>query len=180
VSLALGAEATFVARTLDTDRKHLTSVLRAAAQHHGTALVEIYQNCNIFNDGAFEPLKSASTAGDYLIPLEHGKPIRWGSQQQYGLVRDGNGVLKIVDPSDAGDTALLTHDAHSDDPSLAFDLSRLPDIVTLAQTPIGVFRDVHRATYDQLLAEQVAKARGGDQPADLAELLTGPDPWTIN
>ncbi|MCW2685509.1 MAG: 2-oxoacid:ferredoxin oxidoreductase subunit beta, partial [Mycobacterium sp.] len=72
VSLALGAEATFVGRTLDSDRKHLTSVLRAAADHQGTALVEIYQNCNIFNDGAFEVLKDASTRDDWTIRMEHG------------------------------------------------------------------------------------------------------------
>src|SRR5438094_819926 len=79
VSVALGAEATFVARTMDSDRKHLTSVLRAAADHKGTALIEIYQNCNIFNDGAFDLLKEADTRADWIIPLEHGEPIRFGA-----------------------------------------------------------------------------------------------------
>ena len=78
VSVALGAEATFVARTLDSDRKHLQSVLRAAAEHQGTALVEIYQNCNIFNDGAFDLLKDADTRDDWIIPMEHGQPLRFG------------------------------------------------------------------------------------------------------
>ena len=87
MSLALGAEATFVARSIDRDRKHLTSVLRAAAEHRGTALVEIYQNCNIFNDDAFEPLKDPATRDDFTIRLEHGEPIRWGADLQYGVVR---------------------------------------------------------------------------------------------
>src|SRR5437660_11209319 len=87
VSIALGAEATFVARTLDSDRKHLTLVLRAAADHRGTALVEIYQNCNIFNDGAFDVLKDIETRDDYLIRLEHGQPIRYGKDLGKGIVR---------------------------------------------------------------------------------------------
>ena len=88
VSLALGAEATFVARTIDSDRKHLTSVLSAAAAHRGTALVEIYQNCPIFNDGAFDAIKNNDTKADAIIPLEHGQPIRFGTDGQYGVVRD--------------------------------------------------------------------------------------------
>src|SRR6266581_2770846 len=95
VSLALGAEATFVARTLDSDRKHLTSVLRAAADHQGTALVEIYQNCNIFNDGAFEVLKDADTRDDWTIRMEHGEPLRFGADGSKAVVRSGAGALAI-------------------------------------------------------------------------------------
>ena len=87
VSLALGAEATFVARTIDSDRKHLTEVLRQAASHEGTALIEIYQNCNIFNDGAFEPLKDSDTRDDVMIRLQHGEPIRFGRDNEKGVIR---------------------------------------------------------------------------------------------
>ncbi len=182
VSLALGAEATFVARSLDSDRQHLTSVLRAAANHRGTALVEIYQNCNIFNDGAFEPLKDADTRDDYMIRLEHGRPIRWGKDGQYGLARAADGTLQPVDVAAVGEGALLVHDVHAPDPGVAFALSRLQD-VTLERTPIGVFRDVDRPTYDEIVTGQVesAQAKVGDAPdLALAGLLAGNDTWTIN
>jgi len=102
VSLALGAEASFVARSIDSDRKHLTSVLQAAAEHRGTALVEIYQNCNIFNDDAFEPLKDPETRDEFTIRLEHGEPIRWGAERQYGVARSPNASLKVVDVAEVG------------------------------------------------------------------------------
>src|SRR5207253_472367 len=95
LSLAVGAEATFVARSLDSDRQHLTSVLRAAAAHEGTSLVEIYQNCNIFNDGAFDELKDPATRDDWFVRLEHGQPIRFGAQGDKAVVRDVHGVLSV-------------------------------------------------------------------------------------
>src|SRR6187431_396214 len=85
LAVALGAEASFVARTIDSDRKHLTAVLSAAAAHRGTSFVEIYQNCPIFNDGAFDAIKNQDTKADAIIPLEHGEPIRFGSDGQYGV-----------------------------------------------------------------------------------------------
>src|ERR1700677_1221805 len=155
LSLALGAEARFVARTIDSDRKHLTSVLRAgaagpclvppttaparkhlpsvlraAADHRGTAFIEIYQNCPIFNDDAFEPLKDAS-AGDRLVRLVHGEPLVAGGT---GLRFGADGQLTACDPADA-----LVHDAHRADPSYAFALSRL-DTPDFRHTPVGVFR----------------------------------------
>src|ERR1700709_1916115 len=133
VSLALGAEATFVARTLDSDRKHLPSVLRAAADHPGTALVEIYQNCNIFNDGAFDLLKDAETRDDWTIRLEHGRPLRFGAPDANGvgskaIVRDSFGDLSVAENVAADDPRVVVHDAHRDDPSYAFALSRLTNI----------------------------------------------------
>jgi 2-oxoglutarate ferredoxin oxidoreductase subunit beta len=179
VSLALGAEASFVARTVDSDRKHLTSVLRAAAEHSGTALVEIYQNCNIFNDEAFEVLKSPDTRDDFTIRLEHGKQIRWGAQNQYGLRRGSDGGLEVVDvPTGTEPADLLVHDAHADEPSHAFDLSRLPDL-SLARTPIGVFRDVQRPIYDVLMRDQLARSRETQGEGDLGSLLAGADTWTV-
>ncbi|MGI8692628.1 MAG: 2-oxoacid:ferredoxin oxidoreductase subunit beta [Geodermatophilaceae bacterium] len=176
VSVALGAEATFVARTIDSDRAHLTSVLRAAAAHEGTALVEIYQNCNIFNDGAFDSLKDPETRGQWLIPLEHAAPIRFGADGSLCVVRrDGDLCVVRTDSVDAAE--VVVHDAEADNPSLAFALSRLPG-QDLRYTPVGVFRSVRRPTYDRLMADQIAQAElTGD--ADLGALLRGQDTWTV-
>jgi 2-oxoglutarate ferredoxin oxidoreductase subunit beta len=180
VSLALGAEATFVARTIDSDRKHLTSVLQAAAGHQGTALIEIYQNCNIFNDGAFDNLKDNSVRDRHLIRLEHGQPIVFGVEdEQYGIVRMPDATLKAVPLAEAGD-AVLIHDAHAEEPDLAFALSRLPDPATLSPTPIGVFRDVDRPTYDKLMTDQLDDAARKLGSGKLADLLAGSDTWTIS
>jgi 2-oxoglutarate ferredoxin oxidoreductase subunit beta len=182
VSLALGAEASFVARTIDSDRKHLTSVLRAAAEHSGTALVEIYQNCNIFNDGAFDLIKDAKTRDDWTIKLEHGQPLRFGADGSRGVVRNrSTGAFEIADVAEVGLDALVVHDAHADDPSYAFSLSRLSG-QDLRYTPIGVFRSVVRPTYDEMMTNQVEKAQGAsdaDSAAELAALLRGNDTWTV-
>jgi len=180
VSLALGAEATFVARTLDSDRKHLTEVLRQAAGHRGAALVEIYQNCNIFNDEAFDVLKDAATKDDYTIRLEHGRPVRFGADGGKGVVRAPDATLRVVDVADAGEDALIVHDAHADNPDLAFALSRLADPVTLERTTIGVFRSVSRPTYGDLMAEQLEQARAQRGPGNLAGLIAGQDTWTVS
>ena len=179
VSLALGAEATFVARTIDSDRRHLTSVLRAAAEHRGTAFVEIYQNCNIYNDNAFELLKDPDTRDDWTIRLEHGEPLRFGRDGSHAVVRDpsAGGGLRIGTDVPADDASVVRHDAHADDPSYGFALSRLAT-EDLRYTPIGVFRSVERPSYDDLMGEQLdrARAKGG---GDLAALLRGSDTWKI-
>ncbi|MFD5319174.1 2-oxoacid:ferredoxin oxidoreductase subunit beta [Streptomyces sp. NPDC127098] len=190
VSLALGAEASFVARTIDSDRKHLTGVLRAAAEHHGSALVEIYQNCNIFNDGAFEALKDKQRAQEAVIRLEHGQPIRFGlpfreedggdGLGEQGVVRDpATGELRVVPVAEAGTDALVVHDAHAATPVTAFALSRLADPHTLHRTPIGVFRSVERPAYEDLMAEQLERAVESRGKGDLAALLAGNDTWTV-
>jgi 2-oxoglutarate ferredoxin oxidoreductase subunit beta len=189
VSLALGAEATFVARTLDSDRKHLTSVLRQAVAHRGAALVEIYQNCPIFNDGAFDVLKDRDEAATRLIRLEHGQPIRFGPDGERGVVRTADGSLQVAELSAAGDLGaaghygpddVLVHDAHQENPATQFALSRL-DEATLSHVPIGVLRSVHRPTYDDLVRDQVNDAMAGGRPSDddLAALLAGQDTWII-
>src|SRR4051812_11947408 len=125
VSIAIGAEATFVARTLDSDRQHLTSVLRSAAAHEGTALVEIYQNCNIFNDGAFDVLKAPETRDDFTIRLEHGQPVRFGGDGSKAVVvSPTDGSLSIEENVADDDPRVVTHDAHQEHPSYAFALSR--------------------------------------------------------
>ena len=182
ISLALGAEASFVARTLDSDRKHLTSVLRAAVEHRGASLVEIYQNCPIFNDGAFDILKDRDEAQARLIRLEHGQPIRFGTDGEYGVVRAADGGVEVAKVSDAGEDAVLVHDAQAVNPAVQFALSRLDD-PTLAHVPVGVLRSVDRPTYDDQVRDQVDGAvttKGG--PAtddDLAALIAGSDTWTV-
>jgi len=179
VSLALGAEATFVARSIDSDRKHLSSVLAAAAAHEGTALVEIYQNCNIFNDGAWDKLKDAETADDLLIKLVHGEPIRFGKDGSKGVVRTADGQVAIADVAEVGEAALLVHDAHREDPALAFALSRLSEVHTLEDTPIGIFRDITKPSYDRLVREQLAEAREKKGAGDLQALVRGNDTWLV-
>jgi len=182
ISLALGAEATFVARTIDSDRKHLTEVLSAAAAHRGTALVEIYQNCPIFNDGAFDAVTDHQTKSDAIIPLKHGEQIRFGSEGQYGVVRDKEtGSVYAVECGDVADCDLLVHDAHASDPTTAFALSRLTDAGYIHRAPIGIFRQVEKPTYDDLARQQVAQATQGvgDRKEALAGLLSGGDTWTV-
>jgi 2-oxoglutarate ferredoxin oxidoreductase subunit beta len=170
VSLALGADATFVARTVDSDRKHLTSVLRAAADHQGAAFIEIYQNCPIFNDDAFAALKGGD-AGDRLVRLVHGEPVRSGSA---GLKFGSDGSLETTTADDA-----LIHDAHRVDPSYAFALSRL-DTGDFRHTPVGVFRQVEAPSYDRLMAEQIDAARAKSGTGELSALLAGADTWEVS
>jgi len=186
VSLALGAEGTFVARTIDSDRKHLTSVLSAAAAHRGTALVEIYQNCPIFNDGAFDAFKTPDTRDEAVIPLVHGEPVRFGNDGNgnptKGVVRDrATGRLEVADLGEVPEDDLVVHDAHDEDPATAFALSRLTDAGVLHRAPIGIFRSVSHPTYDDLAREQVDTARQGTDDATeaLAGLLSAGDTWTV-
>jgi 2-oxoglutarate ferredoxin oxidoreductase subunit beta len=186
VSLALGAEGTFVARTVDSDRKHLTSVLSAAAAHRGTSLVEIYQNCPIFNDGAFDAIKDRDTKEDAIIPLVDGEPITFGVEGRKALVRDtAGGGVKVVEAADVPEADILVHDAHNPDPTMAFAISRLTDSGYLNQSPIGIFRQVERPTYDDQAREQVVTARGGGAPdrdaqtERLAALIGAGDTWTV-
>lgn len=180
LSLALGADASFVARTIDSDRRHLTDTLRQAAAHPGTALIEIYQNCNIFNDGAFDAVKDKQQAEEALIRLEHGQPIRFGPDGIRGVVRDpGTGDLQVVTVTADNEGDVLVHDAHTASPTTAFALSRLADPDTLHHTPIGVFRNVDRPVYDTLMADQLETATDQHGKGDLAALLAGGDTWTV-
>jgi 2-oxoglutarate/2-oxoacid ferredoxin oxidoreductase subunit beta len=174
VALALGAEASFVARTIDRDRRHLTEVLRAAAEHEGAALVEIYQNCPVFNDGAFSSLTEKDTKDLNQIRLEAGKPIRFGLDDARGVARVSDGGLEIVDVDSVGEEALIVHDPSRTDPGLAFSLARLADDPT-QPTPIGIFRSVQRPVYgrgDPVRTEPAAEA-------ELEELLLRGDTWTV-
>ncbi|MGX4688102.1 2-oxoacid:ferredoxin oxidoreductase subunit beta [Streptomyces sp. JNUCC 63] len=182
VSIAIGAEASFVARTIDSDRKHLQSVLRAAAAHPGTALVEIYQNCNIFNDGAFDALKDRETRGDAMVMLEHGQPLRFGHDGSRAVVRDpATGTLRVETGVAADDPRVVVHDAHSDDPAYAFALSRLGSGEP-GCTPMGVYRSVTRPTYERQLSDQIEQQQHGKPPtdADITALMRGNDTWIVS
>lgn len=175
VSLALGAEASFVARTIDSDRKHLTEVLRQAAAHKGSALIEIYQNCPIFNDGAFDQVKDNETKEGSLLMMVHGQPIKSATT---GVIREGVS-LKLVDLTTVDESQLVVHDAHDPDPSYAFALSRLSGS-SLEHTPIGVFRDVIRPSYGALVHEQLDAVIAKDGPGDLEKLLNSGDTWVVD
>jgi 2-oxoglutarate ferredoxin oxidoreductase subunit beta len=173
LSLAIGAEATFVARSIDTDRKHLTEVLRAAAAHRGAAFVEIFQNCNIYNDGAFDFVRDDKLNRIYL---KHGEEIVFGPEDApKGVRQRPGGSVEVVAASEGG---LLVHDAAHSEPSLAFALSRLT-WSTVGAAPIGIYRDVERPVYDELMAEQIATAKGARGEGDLDALLHAGDTWQI-
>ena len=178
ISLALGAEGTFIARTIDSDRKHLTAVLSAAAAHRGTALVEIYQNCPIFNDGAFDAVKDPDRRDEAIIRLEHGQPIRFGADGHRGLFRStATGGVDIAEVTTANEADVLVHDAHSVDGTTAYALSRLTDAGVVHQAAIGIFRQIERPAYDDLVRDQLKLA--GDRPS-LQGLIDGPDAWTVD
>src|SRR2546429_1792181 len=178
VSLALGAEATFVARTHDMDRKHMTETFRRAHAHRGSSFVEIYQNCNVFNDGAFDQILAKEARPTNLIPLEHGQPIRFGAENEKGVALDGQGPARIVDVADVGEDRLLVHDEQRDDPSLAFALSRLADTPTVP-TPVGVFRDVERPIYEGEVQRQLVGAQEQRGPGDLEALISSGATWEV-
>jgi len=177
VSLALGAEATFVARTHDMDRKHLMATLRRAHEHRGAAFVEVYQNCNVFNDGAFDGILSRDRRADNLIPLVDGQPVRFGADGEWGVVLV-DGEARIARVAEVGEEALVIHREGRDDPSVAFALSRLAAGPT-TPTPIGVFRAVERPDYASLLADQIAAARDRQGVGDLAGLLRSGQTWEV-
>jgi 2-oxoglutarate/2-oxoacid ferredoxin oxidoreductase subunit beta len=176
VSIALGAEATFVGRSIDTDKKHLTEVLRRASKHRGTAFLEIYQNCNVYNDGAFDAVKEET---ENQIRLEHGQPIRFGAEGERGVKLAPDGSCELVDVADVGEDALLVHDEHHEAASLAFSLSRISH-TPHGPTPIGIFRDIERPVYDDLMAEQLEEAKSERGEGDLEALLHAGDTWQIS
>ena len=175
LSIAIGAEASFVARAIDTDKKGLTEVLGAAARHRGSAFVEILQNCNIYNDGAFDFVREEKGNRIYL---ESGAPIRFGAEGEKGVVQDAVGSARVVDVAEAGEDGLLVHDAGQREPSLAFALSRIT-FETDGAVPLGVFRSVERPVYDDLMSAQLEQAREQSGAGDLEALLHSGDTWVV-
>jgi 2-oxoglutarate ferredoxin oxidoreductase subunit beta len=179
VSLALGAEATFVARTHDMDRAHMQETFRRAHEHNGAAFVEVLQNCNVFNDGAFEKITSRDARPNMLIPLMHGQPITFGSEgEERGVVQRSDGRLEIVSVADVGLDSLLVHDESRADPGLAFALSRLAQ-GPYEPTPIGVFRAVERPEYGTQMSEQIVQTQEKRGLGDVAALLRSGSSWTV-
>ncbi len=177
ISLVLGAEASFVGRTHDMDRKHMIDMFKRAHDHKGSSVVEIFQNCNVFNNGAYGDITSNDRREEMIIDLHDGEPIRFGHDGSHGVIID-HGVAKIVETADVGVDALTVHHHDNPDPSVAFALSRLasnPD----APTPMGVFRSVERPVYGDVLEAQLEKATADKGPGDLNTLLHSLPTWEV-
>lgn len=176
--IAISNEATFVARSIDVDVKHLSSVLTQAAHHKGVSFVEVFQNCNIFNDGAFKHFSEREFRDDRTLRLEHGEPLVFGRDRDKGIRLNGL-KLEVVDLRRGNsETDLLIHDIHDPEPNLANLLARMdyPDF----PVPLGVFRSVAKPTYDELMEAQVQDAISRSGDGDLERLLNSGDVWTVN
>ena len=178
VSLALGAEASFVARTHDMDRKHMQEMFSRAHAHQGASLVEVFQNCNVFNDGQFDMVTKRANRDAMLINLIHGEPIRFGADNERGVTVDASGNVVIAEVADVGEDALIIHDEHRPDPAVSFALSRLA-ASPHSPTPVGVFRSVNRTEYATEATNQLAAAQEAQGPADLAGLLRSNPTWEV-
>jgi 2-oxoglutarate ferredoxin oxidoreductase subunit beta len=174
LSLALGAEASFVARTSDNDVKHMTEVFTAAAAHKGSALIEVMQNCVIFADKVHEPYYGRTTKQDNLVYLQDGKPLRFGKELEKGLVLNG---LKLEARENPSDAEVLVHDSKESSGTLAFLLSRMahPDY----PVPVGVFRDVERPTYTESVRAQMEATKAKSPAPDLGKLFNSGSTWTV-
>lgn len=180
VSLALGAEATFVARALDRDPKHLQQMIKRAADHKGTAFIEIYQNCSIFNDGAFELLTDKATKDDNVLVLENGKPLIFGKEKNKGIKLDGATPV-IVDISDGKNSVndILVHDEFDASPARAAILAHLTDHPSFP-TPIGVFRQVFKPTLDESIETQIRDVTSLKGAGDIEKVLFNGNTWEVN
>jgi 2-oxoglutarate ferredoxin oxidoreductase subunit beta len=176
IGVAIGAEASFIARTVDVFQKHMSGVLKRAAEHRGAALVEIAQNCIIFNDGAWGYLSDPDKRLDNVLYLEHGKPMRFGKKKEKGIRLNGF-TPEVVRVADVGEDQLLVHDERATEPTLAYFLSRMgpPQF----PTPVGVFRAVHKPVYSELLMQQVQAAQA-QRPPDLDALLRQGETWVVS
>ncbi|MGH9903388.1 MAG: 2-oxoacid:ferredoxin oxidoreductase subunit beta, partial [Pyrinomonadaceae bacterium] len=179
ISLAIASEATFVARSLDIDVKHLGVTVQAAARHKGVSFVEVYQNCNIFNDGAFEYFTERAVRTDHMIYLEHGRPMVFGKERDKGIRMNGAQpeVVQLGGEAGFNENDLLVHDIHLKDPSVAFMLARMeyPEF----PQPVGVFRDVARDTYEDMLAAQIEAAVARQGLGNLEKLIHSGDTWVV-
>ncbi len=178
LSVALAAEATFVARSVDTHTEHLQRTLERVGFHHGSAFVEVLQNCNIFNDGAYRDFTDREVREDRMLVLEHGKPMIFGKERDKGIRLRGLHPEVVTLGNGVTEADLLVHDEGAEDPHLAFMLSRMwwPDY----PVPVGVLRKVARPTHDELLTGQVEAARAQRGEGDLAKLLDSGETWTVS
>jgi 2-oxoglutarate/2-oxoacid ferredoxin oxidoreductase subunit beta len=178
LSVAIGCEATFVARTVDVNTKHLSMVLERAAQHRGTSFVEVYQNCVVFNDGAFEYAADKQMRSDWTLELEHGKPLIFGKNRDRGIRLTGLEPEVVTLGNGVTEADLLIHDERPCQPSLAYLLSRMhyPDF----PEPIGVFRAVERPIYGERMDAQLAEAARSQGAGDLQKLFASGDTWKVS
>ena len=177
--LALAAGATFVARSLDRDPGHLRGVIKAAFEHKGTSFIEIYQNCNVYNDGAFFAYTEKDTKADNTVFLEHGEPLVFGKARGKGIRL--NGFQPEIVSLTAGEYApddLIIHDQFAEDPTLAYFLARMSDTPDLPH-PIGVLRSVEHPCYEDLMTEQIDTAKQRMGEGDLEALLNAGDTWVV-
>ena len=177
VSLALGADASFVARTIDMDRKHTIEILKRAHEHQGTSFIEIYQNCNVFNDKAFLALTGKDERADNQIRMEDGEPITFGPENERAVVIE-NGVAKIVDTASVDPASIHVHNSREVNPSMAFALSRLSSSPN-GPTPIGIFRDVERPVYDLEVRRQIEAVTEKRGQGDLQTLIGSLGTWKV-
>ncbi len=178
LSLAIASEATFVARSIDIDVKHLGVVVEAAAKHKGVSFVEVYQNCNIFNDGAFDYFAERSVRQDKVLYLEQGKPMIFGKDRNKGIRMNGaHPEVVTIGENGITEADLLVHNIELEDPSVAFMMARMeqPDF----PQPVGIFRAVERPSYDQLMADQIETAISKSGAGNLEKLLYSGDMWTV-
>jgi len=177
LSLAIGCEATFVARSIDVNIKHLAATLRRAAEHRGTSFVEVYQNCNVFNDGAYDYATDRETKADAVVDLEHGKPLVFGKGRDKGIRLHGLTPEVVQLGNGVAEDDLLFHDERAAEPTTAYLLSRMryPEF----PEPIGVFRAVDRPKYDEMLNAQVDEARRTRGEGDLETLFAAVDTWDV-
>jgi len=181
ISIALAAGATFVARSLDRDTKHLPAMMKAAFEHKGTSFVEIYQNCNIFNDGAFFTYTEKATKADNVVLLEHGDPLTFGANLDKGIRLNGlqPEVISLNDDSTYATDDLITHDQFTEDPTLAHFLSRMTENEELP-LPIGIFRSIQRPCYEDALTQQVDTQKEKKGEGNLESLLNAGDTWVVD
>jgi len=177
LSIAIGCEATFVARSIDTNIKHLSMILRRAAEHRGTSFVEVYQNCNVFNNGAFDYATEKDTKAETTLELEHGKPLIFGRDRDKGIRLHGLDPEVVELGKGITEDDLLFHDEKAAEPSLAYLLSRMrhPEF----PEPIGVYRGVERPVYDELLNDQITAARAKSGEGDLKKLFESGETWDV-
>ena len=177
LSVAIGCDGTFVARSIDVNIKHLSSILKRAAEHRGTSFIEVYQNCNVFNDGAWDYATDRATRADNVVELEHGKPLIFGKDRDKGIRLNGMEPEVVELGKGITEDDLLFHDEKAVEPSLAYLLSRMrhPEF----PEPIGVFRAIDAPKYDELLNQQVDDAREKQGDGDLETLFTSGNTWTV-
>ncbi len=180
VSLAIGSDATFVSRSIDRYPKHMQEVLKKAGKHKGTAFIEIFQNCNIFNDGAFSLLTEKDTKDDHVLILEHNQPMVFGKNSDKGIKLDGLKPV-VVDISNGkySKDDLWVHNEFSDTPVHAMILAQMDHDPELP-TPIGVFRQYFKETYDEGIEAQINRVTEKKGKGDLEKILFGGNSWEVN